>query len=243
MQEVYLSSGYHKIAKSMPKGERPMRKKIITFFIIGFGLLLLLPPSSQNYSVTSVFRMTDEPVAITRGTFGSALTVNISFGDNEVHEWVEQLEKPYPLLLIDTEWANRFPETVRLITKKNIPTGLLGKSGAAYEADPSLLLTELKKFESSFNIKPLWFRTEDEVFPHFLHTLLWEAELNALGSSFVWDGGKLPPVTEGEIISVPHHRKSRVNLSELKRLSETREFHSIEDVLFGVTVKSKKIPK
>ena len=46
----------------------------------------------------------------------------------------------------------------------------------------------------------------DEVFPAVLH-MLWEAEINALGSSVVWNGGDLPPVTEGEILSVPHHRR------------------------------------
>jgi len=191
----------------------------------------------------SVFRVTEEPVAITRGTFGSVLTVNISFGDDEVKEWIQELKQPYPLLLIDMEWAGRFPETIRLINEKNIPTGLLGKNSTAYEQDATLLITQIGQFESFFGIKPLWFRTADEVFPPFLHTLLWEAELNALGSSFIWKGGEIPAATEGEIISIQQYRKNRVNFIELNKLIKSRELQTIEDVLFGATVKMKKIPK
>ena len=68
-------------------------------------------------------------------------------------------------------------------------------------------------------------------------------EVNAIGSSYVWTGGDIPPEIEGEIISVPHHRKQRVNLAEIKRLSDSRDFQSIENVIFGVQGETKKIPK
>jgi len=220
-----------------------MKKKLLILIGICFSIFLVFPPSSPNYSLTSVFRITDEPVAITRGTSGSALTVNISFGDDEVLQYIKELEKPYPLLLIDMEWANRFPETVRLINKKRIPTGLLGSNSEKYEQDSTLLITQLDQFERLFGIKPLWFRTADEVFPYFVHTLLWEVELNALGSSVTWDGGEIPAVTKGEIISIPHHRENRISLTDLKKLNDSRKFQSIEDVIFGTTVKMKKIPK
>ena len=212
-------------------------------FILGCTLVLLFPPLPQNFSLISVFRVTKEPVAITRGTYGSALTVNISFGDDEVEEWIQTLEKPYPLLLVDPNWAERFPDTTRLIIEKNIPTGLLGLEGNAYEADGSLLIEQVEQFEKLFEKKPLWFRSIDEVFPSFLHTLLWEAEINALGSSVKWTGGEIPPVIEGEIISIPHHRKEHLYLPELKRLYESRDFKTIEEVLFGQIGTTKKLPK
>lgn len=205
-------------------------------------MFLLFPPLPGKESFTAVFRVTEKPAAITRGTYGSALTVNISFGDAEVEQWIRELGKPYPLLLVDVDWAGRFPETVRLINDKNIPVGLLGYDGAAYDQSASLLVSQLEIFENFFGVKPLWFRTVDEVFPPFLQSMLWEAEVNALGSSFTWRGGDIPPATDGEIISVPHHRTNRVSLPELKRLSEGRSFQPMEDVLFGTTVKIKKIP-
>lgn len=220
-----------------------MRKKLLVLFFIACGLFLVFPSLPEKIALTSVFRVTEEPAAIMRGTTGSALTVNISFGDDEVKEWIETLEKPYPLLLIDMDWAERFPETVRMIDKKKIPTGLLGHESDAYEADGRLLLNQVEQYKSVFGEKPLWFRTIDEVFPPFLHALLWEAEINALGSSLTWSGGEIPPVTEGEIISVSHHRKDRVYLPELKKLNESREFKTLDEVLFGPVGKMKKIPK
>lgn len=220
-----------------------MRKKIALFFILGCGLFLVFPSLPEKDSFLSVFRVTEEPVAITRGTYGSALTINLSFGDDDVVEWIQTLKKPYPLIFVDVDWANRFPETIQLINEKNIPTGLLGSKGMDYEADGRLLINQVEQFEKSFKRKPLWFRTIDEIFPPFLHTLLWEAKINALGSSVTWMGGEIPPMTEGEIISVPHHRKDRINLLALKRLDETRDFQTIEEVLFGPIGKTKKIPK
>ncbi len=210
--------------------------------LIGCSLFLFLQSFFKQTSNTSVFHVTEKPAAIVRGTHGSALTINISFGDEEVSDWIETLNDPYPLLLLDLDWAERFPETVELIIKKKIPVGLLGLEGKAYEADGRLLLQQVERYKAIFNEEPLWFRTSDEKFSSFLHSLLWEAKINALGSSFTWDGGNIPPMQEGEIIAIPHHRKDRVYLPELKRLMEEREFQPIDEVLLGSVGKLKKIP-
>ncbi|MEK3936887.1 hypothetical protein MKY41_16405 [Sporosarcina sp. FSL W7-1349] len=220
-----------------------MRYKIAFFGMVFCTLFLFLPPSLESGTLTSVFRVTDQPAAIVRGTSGSALTVNISFGDVEVENWIKELQAPYPLLMVDMDWTDRFPETVRQINEKNIPVGLLGDSGTAYEESPELLASQLKRFEKTFGVKPLWFRTIDERFPQSLQKQLWEAEVNALGSSFIWTGGAVPPPKEGEIISVPHHRHERVKLDTLDPLYKGRTFLPMEDVLFGTTVKTKKIPE
>lgn len=220
-----------------------MRNKYFMIFIACLGLFILLPPLPEQASLTSVFRLTEEPAVIVQGTSGSALTVNISFGDVEVEQWIQGLSKPYPLLFVDMDWAERFPETVRLINEKNIPVGLLGGKGAAYEQNEPLFTEQLKRFETIFGIKPLWFRTVDEVFPHSLHTQLWKEEINALGSSVVWRGGDSPPIREGEILSIPHHRDDHVLLTELKKVYKGRTFTTIEDMLFKTTVKTKKIPE
>lgn len=209
---------------------------IVCTFIL---LFLSLP---EKNTVTSVFRITEKPTAIIKGTNGSALTINLSFGDEPMKEWIEKLEKPYPLLFVDLEWAERFPETVDLIKKKKIPTGLLGLDGKHYVDDDILLKQQVSKYENTFEDKPLWFRTADEVFPESLHALLWEDKINALGSTFTWSGGKIPPVTEGEIIAVSFHQQNNLTFSDLNRLMEQRNFKTIEDVLFGAVGKTKKIP-
>lgn len=219
-----------------------MRKKSVVFILIGCSLLLFLQPLLKKKSFTTVFHATEKPTTIVRGVHGSALTINISFGDEEISNWLETLSEPYPLLLLDPDWAERFPETIQLIKKKNMPTGLLGLEGKMYTEDGRLLLQQIDKYEKLFNEKPLWFRTKDEVFPSFLQPILWEAKINALGSSVTWKGDKIPPMTEGEIIAVPHHLEHRVYLPELKRLTDDREFKSIDEVLFGAAGTLKKIP-
>jgi len=219
-----------------------MRLKYIIIFMICCVLFVLSPPFPNQNPLTAVFRVTEEPAVIVRGTSGSALTVNISFGDVEVEQWIQELSKPYPLLFVDMEWAERFPETVRLISEKNIPVGLLGHEGKDYEQNIPLFIDQVQRFEILFGKKPLWFRTMDEIFPQSLHMALWEAEVNALGSSVVWKGGNPPPVLEGEILSVPHHRSNRIELAELKRLADTRTFITMEDMLFQTKTKVKKIP-
>lgn len=219
-----------------------MRHKYFIIFIACLGLFLLFPPLPEQASLTSVFRLTDEPAVIVRGTSGSVLSVNISFGDDEVEKWIQGLGKPYPLLFVDMKWAERFPDTVRLIREKKIPIGLLGDNGSVYEQNASIFIQQLEQFETIFKVKPLWFRTVDEVFPQSLHTQLQKAEINALGSSVVWRGGDSPPVVEGEILSVPHHRDDHIVLDELKKVYKGRTFTTIEDMLFKTTVKTKKIP-
>lgn len=195
-------------------------------------------------SLKTVFRLTDEPTeVIVRGMSGSALTINISFGEDEVEQLVRELQAPYPLLLLDMDWVERFPEIVELIKKKNIPVGLLGSAGMDYEQNTSLLIEQLDKYDEHFSTKPLWFRTADEEFPLSLRNALWDIEVNAIGSTVKWFEGDPPPVIEGEIISIPHHREERISLASLKKLNETREYKSLEGVLFNMSIKTNRIPE
>lgn len=220
-----------------------MLRKGILFILISCTLLFLFFLLPKKNTLTSVFLVTEKPAAIVRGTSGSALTINISFGDEPIKEWIGTLEKPYPLLFVDLEWAERFPETTLLIKNKKIPIGLLGNEGKLYESDEHLFKQQIKKYEKIFDEKPLWFRTSDETFPDTLHTLLLKEKINALGSSFNWSGGEIPPMTEGEIIAVSYHQKSKINLLDLKKLTDQRDFKTVEEVLFGPVGKTKKIPK
>ncbi|MFS0689659.1 hypothetical protein AB1K89_10465 [Sporosarcina sp. 179-K 8C2 HS] len=221
-----------------------MRAKLIILITICCAAALFFPSMPGSDSLKAVFRLTDEPnEVIVRGMSGSALTINISFGDQEVEELIRELQAPYPLLLLDMEWAERFPEIVQLIKKRNIPTGLLGHAGIEYEQNTPLLVEQLEMYEKFFNAKPLWFRTFDEQFPYSLRSTLWDTEVNALGSSVRWYKGEPPPVIEGEIISLPHHREERITLTNFKKLTETRQNKSLEDVLFNMSIKTKKLPE
>lgn len=239
--QSYLARDFHKMKCKSFKGGPSLFRKSIIIIMSGILFFLLLSFPEKN-TVTSVFRITEKPTAIIKGTSGSALTINLSFGDEPVKEWIENLEKPYPLLFVDLEWAERFPGTVDLIKKKKIPTGLLGMDGKHYEDDDILLKQQVSKYENIFEAKPLWFRTSDEYFPDTLHEDLWTEKINAIGSTFIWSGGKVPPKTDGEIIAVPFQQQNNINFADLKRLMEDRNFKTVEEVLFGPVGKTKKIP-
>ncbi|MDV6377414.1 hypothetical protein ORD22_03940 [Sporosarcina sp. GW1-11] len=221
-----------------------MLKKLVLLTILSLLCVLYVPqlfkPSS---SLLTVFRLTGDPIVIVRGAQGSALTVNISFGEQEVENLLEQLIDPAPLLFVDIAWAQRFPELVEEIKTRSLPVALLGVAGEQYETNPELFALQVKQFEDVFEAKPLWFRTVDEQFPHSLLQLLHSAEINALGSTVHWKDGDLPKKVAGEIIAVPHHRDDQVALKDLKRLSSSRPFRSVEDLLFKPSIKTKKVPE
>ncbi|GEM_PF-397496 len=220
-----------------------MLKKAIFTLALCALLFALLPATISAPKILQVFHIVKEPDVITRGTQGSALTIDLSFGDEPIEEWLARLEAPYPLLLIDPSWAKRFPESARLIAKKNIPVALLGENGASYEEDPLLLGRQIEEFVSLFDKKPLWFRTKDEYFPDPLRSSLWKEEVNALGSTVRWKGGKLPAQQKGEIVAVPLDDSQHVSVKQLDELLASRTFQSVEDVLFATTVKTRKIPE
>lgn len=189
-----------------------------------------------------VFRATENPATIVRGTHGAALTIDISFGDEEISEWIGTLKKPYPLLLLDAQWIERSPEIIELIKEKKIPTGLLGGEGKLYEENDKLLPQQLKQYSASLGDQPIWFRTSDDLFPKVLHSILWEEQINALSSSLTWTGGHIPAITEGEIIAVPHHLHKRIDLEELQQFMKNQDFQAIDEVLFGPVGTFKKFP-
>ena len=188
--------------------------------------------------------MTDQPDVITKGTYGSAVTVNISYGKDDAIQWLESLEAPFPLIFADIEWLERSPNALNVLIKKKIPVGLLGKEGLSYEENPSYLEKEIASYEKMFKKKPLWFRTIDEEFPSSLRNALFQHEINALGSSVFWSfPEKTPRLGKGDILSVPYHREQQIPFKQIDALRASQPLHTVEDVLFGVSLKTKKYPQ
>ena len=221
-----------------------MIKKLLFLFVLIAIFLAFIPQLAKpTSSLKTVFRLTEQPAVIVKGTQGSTLTINISFGEKEVEELLEQLSQPYPLLFIDSDWASRFPHLTEQIKQRSLPVALLGTGGQQYESDPNLFNRQLQTFEELFNMRPLWFRTTDEDFPLVLLQELSKSEINALGSTVQWAGGTLPKASKGEIITVSYARNEQVASADIQRLIASRTFQSVEDLLFRSTVKTKKIPQ
>lgn len=218
------------------------RKPIFICILFSLTLFLTFHTFSTRQHYIPVFNILTEPAAITNGVTGSALTVNISFGDTEVQQWIEQLQKPYPLLFIDIDWAKRYPSLVETMIEKNITIGLLGDEGDSYIDNTSLLQTQIEQYEKIFQSKPLWFRTADEKFPESLLQHVSKQEMNALGSSIRWTGKSLNLEGKGEIVSISSYKDQQVKFDQLQQLLNDHSFDSIDHVLFNLQSKKKKIP-
>ena len=216
-----------------------MKKRIlITLFIVFIFLLFI----QQKEQWTSVFRVTDQPDVLMKGNHGETLTVDLSFGREDVDEWITKLEKPYPLLFLDAEWIERSPLIVEKIKEKNIPVGLLGQESKIYKENLTLLKKEIEIFQSEFGVVPLWYRTKDHSFPEPLKQQVWDSKINMVSSSVNWTTGNPPTIQKGDIVSVALHQKTRVALKDLNAFQKAHPFVSIEETLFGYKTQTKTFP-
>ena len=99
----------------------------IRIFITLISVFVFFLFIQQKEQWTSVFRVTEQPDVLMKGNHGMTLTVDLSFGREDVDEWITKLEKPYPLLFLDADWIERSPLIVKKIKEKKIPVGLLGQ--------------------------------------------------------------------------------------------------------------------
>ncbi len=205
-------------------------------------MLSILGFIQQKEEWVSVFKATKQPDVIASGSNGMTLTVDVTFGREDVEEWITNLEKPYPLIFLDADWIDRSPSIVKTIRTKKIPTGLLGSEGKVYEESPNLLIKEMKVFEEAFGVAPLWFRTVDYEFPNELKQYVWDQEMNMVSASVFWSKGKLPKVNDGDIVSLPLHQKDRVSFKKLNELQKAYPFQTIEETLFAFKTETKTFP-
>lgn len=214
-------------------------KRILIAFIIVFIFFLFI---QQKEPWTSVFRVTEQPDILMKGNQGMTLTVNLSFGREDVDEWITKLEKPYPLLFLDADWIERSPLIVKKIKDKKIPVGLLGKESKFYEKSPELIEDEIKRFQTAFGVAPLWYRTQDHTFPESLKKQVWDSQMNMVSASVIWKTGVAPSIQKGDIVSVALNQETRVVFKELNAFQKAHPFVSIEETLFGYTTQTKTSP-
>ncbi|HCG4536289.1 hypothetical protein [Ureibacillus chungkukjangi] len=216
-----------------------VRKLLVTVVLVVIVTLFVYP---QRDSIISVFRITDEPLIISKGNYGQSLIVEISFSHDGLEEWLQTLKQPYPLLMLDADWIARSPKIVAQIKKQNIPTGLLGGKGAKNNYSLDDFNKDLQIYEKHFNNKPLWFMTSDYEFETNLQQTVFNQEINLLSPSMIYSKETYKK-SDGGIYSLKLHENSKPNFEEYSKLIESEKFVSIEENVFGYTIKTKKIPK
>lgn len=204
-------------------------------------ILLFIVP--RNYpSILPVFQLTEKPTVISKGTYGKTVTIDLTFGKEEIETLLKDLEAPYPHFFISSDWMERSKHIIKIMRDKHIPIGLLGQDGTVYIEDPAMFQKEVEQFERVMGDKPLWFRTKDYQFPVELQEVAWQQEVNLLSSSKYWDR-EVPVLTKGDVLSVPLHQDERVNIKELTKLLKSQSFLPIEQNIFGLKMNTKTFPE
>lgn len=214
------------------------RKVLFTLTLSLFIAFFVFP---QKESFVSVFKMSNQPLVISKGNYGQSLIVEITFSHDGLYEWLTTLKQPYPLLMLDADWIERSPKYVDLIKEKNIPTGLLGQSGIM-EDSTELFLKDVAIYEKHFKHKPLWYTTADYEFSTELQQTVYNEEINLLSPSMIYSKENDYQAQKGSIISIPLHEHNNPNFDEYSKLLETQKFLSIEENIFGYTMKTRKMP-
>lgn len=223
--------------KNQLKGDKQMLRKLLIALTLVILLSIFIYPEKN---IVSVFRVTDEPIVVSKGNYGQTLIVEISFTHDGLPEWLQSLTSPYPLLMLDADWIDRSPKIVETIKKKNIPAGLLGKYGKE-EYNIEEFKKEVEIFEKHFNKKPLWFMTKDYEYPLELKQAAFNEEINLLSPSHIYEGNQYIH-EKGAIISMKIHEDSNPNFGQLSAFIKENKFVSLEENIFGYSIKSTKMP-
>lgn len=193
---------------------------------------MMIPKSDK---VISVFKISNEPIVISKGNYGESIIIELSFSHEGLEDWIQHLDKPYPLFMLEADWIERSPEIIRQLQKNNIPTGLYGKSEYSFKQ-------ELSIYEKHFKSKPLWYMTSNYEYSEELKKAALRENVNLLSPTFIYSEKETPLKTKGAIIAIPLHESSTPNFSSISKFIDSREFISIEENIFGFTMKSKKLP-
>lgn len=216
-------------------------KFLITITSVLLFLLLLFAPNTYS-TLLPVFQVTEKPSVISKGTYGNTVTIDLTFGREDVEALVEGLKAPYPHFFISIEWIERSEPIIKIMQDKKIPISLLGKEGSQYIEDRSLFKKEIDRFEEAIGVKPDWFRTSDYEFPIELQKEAWKEEVNLLGSTIVL-GDSVPKLEKGDILTVPLHQEKRIDTVQLAKYLKTQPFVSIEQNIFNMKMKTKSYPE
>ncbi|RHW36296.1 hypothetical protein D1B33_11715 [Lysinibacillus yapensis] len=215
------------------------RKFVVT---VALAVILTVFAYPQRDSILSVFRMTEEPLIISKGNYGQSIIVEISFSHEGLEEWLQTLKQPYPLLMLDAKWIERSPKIVEQIKNQNIPTGLLGGKGAEESYTLDDFNRDIQIYEKHFDQKPLWFMTSDYEFSPTLQQTAFNEEVNLISPSSIYSKDTFQKM-DGAIVSLRLHEKTKPDFEEYNKLIATEKFISVEENVFGYTIKTKRMPQ
>lgn len=216
-----------------------MRKVLI---LLGFTLLCLSFYFSMKNDTLPVFLMTDEPDVISKGNYGAVFIAEVSFTHEGFEEWINSNKSQSTLFLLHPEYIERSDKVIASLKKNGGVTSLLGRPLKDYE-NINLLKKDILVYEQHFGEKPLWFMTGDYLYNEEIKKYLFSQQINMLSPSTQLNIEQFPSsIPEGSIVSLPLHKQPAINFDSVSNFLAQNKFISIEESLFGYSLKSKRYP-
>ncbi|KHE71706.1 polysaccharide deacetylase family sporulation protein PdaB [Halobacillus sp. BBL2006] len=135
------------------KADRLKRYGIVVLLAFFCAVLLWIGQWSQ----LPVFSNDGEPRALSQGSTDQslvALTFNISWGNDKVHEILKQLEthKTQATFFVSGEWAERHPDIMDEIQEGKHEIGMMGYAYESYlELKPEQVVSDLQQAKEAFD--------------------------------------------------------------------------------------------
>ena len=183
-----------------------------------------------------VFLMTEEPNIIAKGHDGQVFLVELHFEHDGLIDFIESTHSQNVLFLLDSSLIERADHIVELLKQLQRPTGLLGKNSATLNQDIAI-------YEKAFDNKPLWFMPQGYIYEGSLRLTLFEQQINMIAPSLIIRNNVFPTKMEkGTILSLPLYKETNVDFEKLSSWMSQQKFISIEESLFGYSLKTKRYP-
>ena len=206
--------------------------------LILLGLLTIFFTFYYSYKSNQlpVFLMTEKPDVIAKGHSGYVFLAELHFEHEGMAEFITSDQSRNILFLLDADLIERAEHLVELLQTKQRATGLLGTSAEAASQ-------EITIYEQAFKQKPLWYMPQDYTYTDELKQALFDQQINMLAPSLTIQNNSFPKkLGKGDILSLPLYKENKVDFKSLSTWMKKYQFISIEESLFGYSIKTEKSP-
>lgn len=210
-----------------------MRKVLI---LLGLTTILFAVYYSYTNKQLPVFLMTEKPNVVAKGHNGHVFLVELHFEHDGLIDFINSDQSRNILFLLDPDLIKRADHLLELLQSKQRATGLLGSS-------PENIQQEIAVYEQTFKQKPLWYMPQGYTYTDELRQTLFSQQINMLAPTLTIKSNSFPKkIEKGDILSLPLYKENKVEFKSLSNWMKKYQFISIEESLFGYSIKTKKSP-
>lgn len=206
---------------------------ILSFSLISCAVVLII-----LYQNTLAFNVHSSPTYISGGSNGHSLVVEVSYTNDQFETLFNNLSGKPVVLLIEQQWFERSPKQLKKIKDYKFEIGLLLSNEMTSEEIDEFI----QKATTYFNQNIVWAGCFETVCSQSILQYLYEQQINTLAiTHYIEEGEKLEELPQGTIAAI--QLKDHTTLSEeaIKKLN-AYPFISLEDNIFRLSVRSKRIP-